>query len=363
MMTDKMLYSDLAIAPGAYIAEVLEDYGMSQAELARRMGRPAQAINEIVQGTKSITSETALQLERTLRVPASIWLNLEVQYQLTKARQLENEASMQEVGLLDQFPYSDMVKLGWVARVRVASEKVLELKRYLGVSSLAGLSQSNTYGLAFRKKGKASPYALAAWLRHAELEAIKISTDAFDLAKLKMSLPEIRALSRLSPDEFVPRLQALLASCGVALVIQPHLPKTYAHGAVFWMADKAVLIVTIRGRWADVFWFTLFHELGHLVLHGKKAILESDESVDATFLELEAEANNFARDSLISPRDFVMIQRVRVYSSVEVQTFAASINVHSGIVVGRLQHENLLPKTHLNGLRQQYTWQVEAEAA
>lgn len=356
MMTDKVLYSDLAIAPGKYIAEILEGFGMTQADLARRMGRPATTINEIIQGNKSITPETALQLEVALRVPAVFWLNLESQFALTKARQLENTESLQEVDLLKEFPFADMAKLGWVSAVRSAAEKVFELKRFLGVSSLASLSSVRAYGLAFRKKGQASAFALAAWLRHAELEALKIETATFDLVRLKALLPDIRALSLLQPEVFVPHLQVLLASCGVALVIQPHLPKTYVHGAVFWMADKPVLVVTIRGRWADVFWFTLFHEIGHLVLHGKKSILEatSPENID-----LENEANCFARDSLISASDFARVADLGVFSAVKVQAFAASIGVHAGIVVGRLQHEYLLPKTHLLGLRQQYIWETK----
>jgi HTH-type transcriptional regulator / antitoxin HigA len=83
----EIVLPDLAIPLGEYIAEVLGEYGMSQADLARRMGRPSQAINEIVQGDKIITPDMALQLESALGLPAEFWLNLESQYQLIKARQ------------------------------------------------------------------------------------------------------------------------------------------------------------------------------------------------------------------------------------------------------------------------------------
>lgn len=356
MMTEAALQSDLAIPPGEYIAEVLEEYGMSQAELARRMGRPAQAVNEIIKGEKSITPDTALQLEKVLGLPAALWLGLESEYQLTKARQMEEVDSMREVGLVDEFPYREMVKLGWVPPARKPAEKVLELRGYLGVSSLRSLPNVHAFGLAFRKKGKASPYAVAAWLRHAELEAAKIHTEPFSLAGLKALLPEIRALTELEPEVFLPKLGELLASCGVALVIQPHLPKTYAHGAVFWVGDKAVLVVTIRGKWADIFWFTLFHEIGHLVLHGKKAILEEDSRDDPEFNRLEEEADNFASSTLIDPDKFQRFIRKNNFSGVEVAAFAHSIGLHPGIVVGRLQHDRFIPPTHLHGLRQRYVW-------
>jgi HTH-type transcriptional regulator/antitoxin HigA len=362
MMTEATLQSDLAIPPGEYIAEVLEEYGMSQAELARRMGRPPQAVNQIIQGEKAITPETALQLEKVLGLPAAFWLGLESQYQLTKARQTEGADSMLEVGLVDEFPYREMVKLEWVAPARKPADKVRELRGYLGVSSLRSLPNVHAFGLAFRKKGKASAYAVAAWLRHAELEAMKVPTAPFSLGRLRAVLPEIRALTVLEPEDFLPRLYELLASCGVALVIQPHLAKTYAHGAVFWVGDKAVLVLTIRGKWADIFWFTLFHEIGHLVLHGKKAILEEDSSDDPKFKRLEEEANAFSRDILIDPDEYERFVRQNSFTIVDVGAFARKIRVHAGIVVGRLQHDRHLPPTHLNGLRQRYTWKKDDAA-
>ena len=90
MVTDlnnKALHSDLAIAPGEYLEEMLEDVAISQAELARRMGRPPQAINEIVKGEKAITPETALQLEQVLGVSALFWSNLETEFRLILAKQ------------------------------------------------------------------------------------------------------------------------------------------------------------------------------------------------------------------------------------------------------------------------------------
>ncbi|WP_299428151.1 HigA family addiction module antitoxin [uncultured Meiothermus sp.] len=360
MMTEAALQSDLAIPPGEYISEVLEEYGMSQAELARRMGRPAQAVNEIVKGDKAITPDTALQLEKALGLPAALWLGLESQYQLTKARQTEGADSMLEVGLVDEFPYREMVKLRWVTPARKPADKVLALRGYLGVSSLGSVQNVHAYNLAFRKKGKASPYAVAAWLRHAELEAIKTPTAPFSLGRLKALLPEIRALTALEPEVFLPKLYDLLASCGVALVIQPHLPKTYAHGAVFWVGDKAVLVVTIRGKWADIFWFTLFHEIGHLVLHGKKSILEEDNSDDPEFTRLEEEANCFSRNTLIAPGDYESFIWKNSFTYADVSTFARHIGVHAGIVVGRLQYDKHLPPTHLHSLRQQYIWKTNA---
>jgi HTH-type transcriptional regulator/antitoxin HigA len=79
-------YPDVAIPPGEYLAEEIDVRGISQKDLAKRMGRPVNAINEIINGKKSITAETALQLEEVMpEIPARFWLNLETDFQLTRA--------------------------------------------------------------------------------------------------------------------------------------------------------------------------------------------------------------------------------------------------------------------------------------
>ncbi|MCH8226293.1 MAG: HigA family addiction module antidote protein [Chloroflexi bacterium] len=86
MATRTDAYPDVAIPPGEYLAEEIEARKLSQKELARLMGRPANTINEIINGKKAITAETALQLEAVMQeIPARFWLNLETDYQLTKA--------------------------------------------------------------------------------------------------------------------------------------------------------------------------------------------------------------------------------------------------------------------------------------
>jgi len=86
MVAKTNAYPDIAVSPGEYLAEEIEARGMSQKELARRMGRPSNAINEIVRGKKAITAETALQLEEVMpEIPARFWLNLEADYRLTRA--------------------------------------------------------------------------------------------------------------------------------------------------------------------------------------------------------------------------------------------------------------------------------------
>lgn len=300
MATKKRVYSDLPIPPGKYLAEVIAAKGITQAELARRLGRPIQAVNEIIKGEKAITPATALQLERTLDVPAHIWTGLESRYQLIKARLEEKKQIQKESCYLKQSPYQQLASLKYVEKAQDDEHKVRELHRFYGVSSLANLSGIKAYEGSFRRRGapQASGYALAAWLRCAELQARETPTDILDKGRLKKALKDIRALRTKPLAEFMPELKALLARHGVVLVLLPQFPNTSAHGATLWIKPgKAVLLMTPRGSSADVFWHRLFHQIGHILLHGKRAFID-ERKVSPESARQEREADDFARDWL-----------------------------------------------------------------
>lgn len=360
MTTDRVIHSDLAIPPGDYLVEVLEFKGISQAELGRRMARPAQMINEIVKGEKAITPETALQLERSLDVPAHIWTGLEAQYQLVLARRKEVEQLERDIPLLEYIPYSDLAKLSFVKKVQEKLEKVRELQRFFGVSALGNIPQVKAYSPAFRcaEKRKASPYALAAWLKCGEVRANAMNTKPFSRERLEANIGVIRGLSRKSPEEFLPELEKILAECGVALVMMPHLPKTYAHGATFWTAsDKAVLMMSLRGSWADIFWFSLLHELAHILKHDKRLTFIDDGCENPDVKQQEVEANVFAAEQLIPSGKYQGFIKGARCGVGEIREFAEELGVAPGIVVGRLQHDGVVRiDTMLNSLRVRFKW-------
>jgi HTH-type transcriptional regulator / antitoxin HigA len=358
-MATQTLHSDLAIPPGEFLLEVIEDLSMTQAELARRMARPVQAINEIIQGNKEITADTALQLEKVVDVPAHLWLNLESEYRLILARASEHQVLEAQLELLPEFPYAELVKYGLVKKMREAVDKVRELLKFFGVATLQAVQTMTIQKAAFRQLGgeKTSSYALAAWLRWGEIHAAEIEVAPFDLDALKTLVQEIRAMTAQNPQESLPRLKERLAACGVVLKIAPHFSKTYAHGATFWMGDKAVVMMSIRGKWADVFWFSLLHELAHVILHGKRDVFIEDKNIrDERTQEREKQADEFAANILIPPYRYREFINARDFSSVAVRVFAVSIDVATGVVVGRLQHEKHLNYTQLTNLRAKYEW-------
>src|SRR6266849_5898152 len=163
METRERIWPDIAIPPGELLAETLEALGMSQADLARRTGRPPQAINEIVQGKKEITPETALQFERVLGTPAHVWVGLEADYRFIKARLEEERCLEAEAGLAAEFPFREMAALGWVQSATKTADRVRELLRFFGVASLNHVQLPAAVWR--RAKVTASRHALAAWLR------------------------------------------------------------------------------------------------------------------------------------------------------------------------------------------------------
>lgn len=360
MTTDKIFHSDLAIPPGEFLTEILESRRISQAELARRMGRPVQAINEIIKGEKAITPETAIQLEQVVGVPAHVWTGLEAECQLVRARAQEAQQVTQEEKLLDEISYTHLVKFGVVQIVRGGAERIGQLKAFFGVASLENLAQVSAYRPAFRvaQKKKASPYALAAWLRCGELRAADVKTKPFSREGLKAGLAKIRRLTNDAPEAFVPALKNTLADFGVAMVILPHLPRTYAHGATFWLSpEKAVVMMSLRCRWADIFWFSLFHELGHVLLHGNRMTFIEDGDSDPERIKQEEAANRFAADVLIPPGNYAQMTSLRLATTRNIVTCARTTGIHPGIVVGRLQHEGRVPHmTPLNRLRTRLKW-------
>ncbi len=356
--------SNLAIPPGEFLEEVISDFGITKDELARRMNRPAAKLSAIYKGDKAITPETALQLEKVVGVPAHVWIGLENEYRLTLARQKELQMNLQEEAkLITSYCYRDLAKLNYVKKCSKSAEKVIELQKFFGVTSLNTIANLNRYQPFFRISNqglsKHSPEVLAAWLRMGEIEAHKTDTEEFNKKRFIRVLQQIRALTRLEPEEFIPKLETLLAESGIAFVVVPHLPKTYAHGATYWLGkSKAILMLTLRKSWADIFWFSLFHEIGHILLHSNQIVFVEGENHNDTQKKYEFEADKFAANTLIPPKQYnEFIKKSEFYKN-NILRFAERVKIDPGIVVGRLQYENYIKNSWHNQLRSRYIWKA-----
>jgi len=361
-METNIYQSDLAIHPGEYLEEILQDIGMSQAELSNRLGRPVQAINEIIKAKKSITSSTALALEDVLGVPSHIWIGLEGEYQIVLARQEELKQMKEETKLIPEFPYADLAKLGFVKVTRIAVEKVDELKRFFNVAKLAQIPHVKAYQPAFRvsSHGKISHEAIATWMQAVRIKAKDIETKEFDKKKLKEELLTFKGLMNHSDiNEAIRQMQIALNKCGVVLILLPHFKNTKITGATFWLDnEKAVIAMTMRGGFSDVFWFSFFHEVGHILLHPKREIFLEDGYSNEKLQKQEDEADKFASDILLSATQLRKFISLGDFSNTNVAEFAKQQGIKPSIVVGRLMHEEIVPFNDysLCLLRDRYKW-------
>ena len=348
--------SDLAIPPGEFLAEELGARGMTQLDLAtRRMGRPPQLVSGIVQGHKAITAATALELEDVLGLSAQFWQRLEEDYRLALARAAREEASKAEEEQTTAFPVKRMQEMGWLPPGTTRNERVRLLHQYFGVANLDRAFRASAM-VAFRATGKPAKEkgALAAWMRRGELLAEQEGAPGpFNAPQFRSALEQTRRLTTSPPQEAVPAVQELWREAGVQLLFVPELPGVGVNGCTRWLSsDHALVQVNLRWKWADILWFTLFHEAHHVLRHRLKKVYApgfDDEDEDA--------AEAFARDRLIAPDDWkAFIERAGLFTTPVVQAFAESEGISPGIVVGRLQDEKLIARSSLNDLRERWDW-------
>lgn len=347
-------------APGETLLDLLDERGLSQAELARRLNRPLKTVNEIVKGKAAIVPETALQLEQALGVAAEFWLTREARYREWVARQEADDELREQTPWLKELPIKEMLSLRWIESGATRADTVRACLSFFGVASVDAWRATYEKPLAaFRasSKVKKQPGAVAAWLRQGEREAAGISCRPFDADRFREALAAIRALTgEVDPDKFVPRLRELSKACGVAVVFVPAPEGCPASGATRWLSSKKGLIqLSLRYATNDHLWFTFFHEAGHILLHGKSMVFVEDFKSVGADDEKEREANQFARDILIPPNLAERLRELRITHDA-VRDFAKEVGVAPGIVVGRLQKEKLAPWTHLNDLKRKYGW-------
>jgi HTH-type transcriptional regulator/antitoxin HigA len=346
---------DLVLPPGETLAEVLEQRGMTQTELARRTGLSIKHINQIVNGSAPISPETALVLERATSVPARVWNNLEVNYREFLSRQDEDARLEAEVDWLQELPVKELVKRGFIRQTARPVDQLREICTFFGVANRKTWIAVWHKPTAYRTSAAftSHPGAVAAWLRIGELEATDLDCQPFNKAGLAQALDGLRALTQQTdPKIWWPELRSRCAAVGVAVVAHPEIKGARINGAARWLApDKAIVQVSLRHRWSDIFWFTLFHELAHLLIHSKKDAFINDVTGHSG---VEQEADAFASQLLIRRRHEPELAGLT--TSTEVVQFANRIKILPGIVVGRLQHDGRWPYSKGNELKQRLTF-------
>lgn len=341
--------SYIATPPGATIKEQLSDRGMSQKEFAARMDMSEKHISKLINGDVHLTPDVAVRLELVLGVPAEFWNNLESIYR-EKLVKVEMENTMDtDIELAKQFPYSEMSRFGWVPETRDAKEKVIYLRKYFGIVELSLLENEQITRIACRRLAitEKSDLALMAWVQEAKIIARGIQTEPINIKGLIAAIPDIRKMTVMKPNEFCPKVKKYLADCGIALVFLSHLKGSFLQSATFFDGNKIVVGLTARGKDADKFWFSLFHELAHIVLgHVGQINGISDED--------ERAADTWSEETLINKKEFNAFIKEKDYTEQSIIRFAKEQGIAPGIVVGRMQIEGIIKYSMLNKLKEKY---------
>lgn len=353
-------YKDLvAFHPGYYIAEIIEDMEMNQAEFALRMGTTTKTLSKLVNGQANLSNDLAKKLSVMMGTSVDVWLNLQTAYdqkliEIEQAKDFDAQADI--VAEIDYKYFVDVVGLSSTKNIR---EKISNLCGFFNISDLRVLLQPDflvNFRSARTVTSEKNVINSRAWIQTAMNIAKGIHTDSYNPEKLKAYLPELRAMTLQKPEVFYPRMKEIFAECGVAFVLLPHLKNSGVNGAVKWVNEgRVVLAMNNRGLNADKFWFSLFHEIKHVFQHKIKTTFVSSakEMMDMND-KLESEANLFAKDYLIPPEDFKRFTPTTYTSDNEIIAFAESIGIHPGIVVGRLQHDGILPPNRGAKLKENY---------
>lgn len=343
----------IAIHAGEFLEDALDEYNMSQADLAERTGLSKKIINDIVKGRNPITHSTAFKLSKVFNFSAEYWMKLQQAYDASIAHSEEEIKLAEEVKeqvVKFKETYTELKKLdsGFVSGftwIPQNLEKITsELQKFFGVNSLTLVS--HTMPAAFFRKydrEKRNPYTLSAWLRIGKIKAQNTITQPFNETKLKTLLPELRKLSNKTPEEYLPEVEKLFMGCGIVVVYMPKMTNTHAQGASKWVAnDKVLLMLNTHKRTEGQFWFNLFHEVGHILLHSKKEVFV-DFGKNGEKTEIEEQADNFAQKQLMPDFEETMSFFEKQYAKVglanAIENTAKKEGVSSAIFAGRITNE------------------------
>jgi HTH-type transcriptional regulator / antitoxin HigA len=352
--------------PGETVQEYLEFFGWSQSDLARRTGLTPKTISEICNGKAPITPPTALAFEKIFQRPAHLWLNLQVLFDEAEARREQHSKSGFWREWANKFPLKEMRRLNY--SLPTESSDLEALLKFFGVSSpdsWGSVWKASSVAYRQTRRIKVEEEVIAAWVREAEIVAQGLDLAEFDERQLRSVLGNLRRLTRERSDEIMDPVQNMCSAAGVAVVLVPALPGTGISGCAKWLSDKRALIgLTLRYKTDDQLWFTIFHEIGHILLHRRKCSFVVDNAeddlddrvVDPEMQRFEEEANRFARDTLIPPDALSEFVRQGIFTNDSIHRFAEATEVGPGIVVGRLQHDGILRPYQGNALKQKLNW-------
>ena len=353
-MSNYLEYKDaIAFHPGYYLNVIVDESGLTQVDFAKRLDTTPKNLSLLVRGEQSLSIDIAMKLSRMIGTTVSYWLNLQNAYdaliaEFNSDKELEKEREIFKE--LDYKYFRD--NFGLPDLPRKTDEQIVEVRKFLHVSTLA-VFEKRDMAVSFRsvsqKLSDANTIKANIMVQIAANMALNVQAPKFNKTKFKQAVDYALSLTRNHKD-FYPLIKEAFYNAGVIFVILPNLPGSKINGATKKLERNVMLMVNDRRLNADTFWFTLFHEIGHII-HGDYGISFEQETG-----EREEVADKFAADLLIKPDEYQKFIQGNTFTLTKIKEFADSIERDPGIVLGRLQKDKLVryDDRTLNLLRHKY---------
>jgi len=354
MMNKRSFVPPYPIHPWESLGDLLEWENMSQKELSIRIGISEKHISNIIRGKSSITPDMALRLEKVFGVSSDFWNGLEIGYQQDISKLEEEKQLKNELSLVDKFScYKELSLLGFVEESKDKLTKLQNLLHFFGVTSLESLKKllnqlfEPKYQL-YRKsdKFKVNKESLVSWLRCGEIQSKDIEVGEYSKKKLDKVIEELKTFTKKKEPDLM-KIQSLLGSCGIIFTYTPSFTNVPVNWVSKKLNNKPFIQISDRGKKLDIFWFSLFHEISHIILHLSKKddlFINFDDKED----EIEEEANTLGSNLLIDNNNFDSFVTKWDFSPHSINSFSKKMGVGSCITVGRLAHIGKVDWTFVN---------------
>ena len=339
-MSNYIEYNDaIAFHPGYYVKEIVDESGLTQEDFAKRLDTTPKNLSLLIRGEQNLSIDIAMKLSRMIGTTVSYWLNLQNAYDALIAEFKSEEELEQEKETFKSLDYKYFREnFGLPDLPRKVDKQIMEVRRFLKVATLSVFNKRDmavSFRSASNEISNANIIKANVMVQIAINKALSIDAPKYNKVKFKQAVGYALSLTK-NHDDFYPLIKKAFLEAGVIFVILPNLPGSKINGATKKLGKNVMLMVNDRRLNSDTFWFTLFHEIGHII-HG-----DYGTSFEQETGEKEEIANKFAADSLIDPGEYEEFTKEKVFSLAAIQEFADLIDRDPGIVLGRLQKDGLV---------------------
>lgn len=353
-MSSKLMYENLiAFHPGSYVEDIIEDLNITQKEFAAKLGTTEKSLSKLVNGEDNLSSEMAHKLSKLTGISINTWMNIQNKYD-QKVLEINDRKTEDEAKICKLIDFKYFKDNGFVENKKYSlKEKIEQIRAILKVSNLVMLRGFNT-SVSYRNTKDFDEKAIVnsnVMLEIATGIARNQCDTKLDKAKLKKYLPEIKQMTLQSPGEFYKRLKSILLECGIVLVALPNLPNASINGAVKKFRNGSImLLISDKNKGADIFWFSIMHEIAH-ILNGD---FSSDLADKDLYEKKELKADESARDFFIEKSQYDAFVNNGDFSRAAIINISNQWMIHPCILLGRLQKEKLVNYTYCHDLKIKY---------